>query len=504
MAIKDDDATGMLKQSEMRSKNLKKNEENKISNGVEGLHFRHIENDEEVQRHNICVEGSVTLTREWAKDVEKKKKKRQRDVMCNVNESHPGSKEIKNTVIVGNEDDIHSTVTKLLENDISKEKLTTECNGGSIEMARIKKKKKIEKGKKNKDSCAGLKDTGTESLKTIENENIKRRNMAKNVSKDTKPQKNKTVQFADDLQVVHVFDVPEEGGAAKNKDVKLVQGKRFSKEEDEIIMKAVSKFIEKYDLGDEGLEMVLNCQAYPNLRHCWYEIATAIPYRPYKSIYYRARNILWKNDSPWTKEDYEFIRAYHEKHGNKWTAMAKELGKYSCHVFNAWMRTKLPNMKKGGWSQEEYKTLFDLVNMNLQLKVSEEKKSKHGMLRDNISWIAISEKLATRNNASCCSKWYRQLTSPLVAEGKWSDSDDYRMIGALYELDVSCIENVDWDNLLEHRPGEVCLQRWKQMVRYIGNYGTKPFSEQVELLAQRYCPYLLEAREAWDNKPYVA
>ncbi|KAI3809930.1 hypothetical protein L1987_19533 [Smallanthus sonchifolius] len=119
----------------------------------------------------------------------------------------------------------------------------------------------------------------------------------------------------------------------------------------------------------------------------------------------------------------------------------------------------------------------------------------------NIPWTAISEKLTTRNDATCCMKWYNQLTSSLVAEKKWCDADDYRMIGALYEMDAACVEDIDWDNVLEHRPGDICLKRWNQMVKHIGDYRSKSFGEQVDILAKRYCPDLAETREVWDNKP---
>lgn len=36
----------------------------------------------------------------------------------------------------------------------------------------------------------------------------------------------------------------------------------------------------------------------------------------------------------------------------------------------------------GPWTQDEYQTLFDLVNMDLRMKAFEEKKTKHGMVRE--------------------------------------------------------------------------------------------------------------------------
>lgn len=78
------------------------------------------------------------------------------------------------------------------------------------------------------------------------------------------------------------------------------------------------------------------------------------------------------------------------------------------------------------------------------------------MLRDNISWEVISEKLLIRINSVCCMKWYNQLLFLLVGEGKWVNIDDYRLLMALIEFDVVCEEDVDWDEFFEYRFGEVC------------------------------------------------
>ncbi|VFQ84280.1 unnamed protein product [Cuscuta campestris] len=460
----------------------RKSKENNTKNGMEGLHFEHIVNndgDDDSSNKNSSRRLGGDCDGSCLASVDMKKRKR--DVNCNVDESHAGCQEMRNSA--DSEDDAHVTVSKMLENDIDmKAKLTDEYHEDSIEIVRVKKKekKKREKREKNNDVCSGMADIGRDTCgATEENENPSMQKTAENVN-----------------------EAPEKGEEKDNKS-ELVQGKWFSEEEDEIIKKAVFKFIERHELGDEGLNMLLNSRSFPNLKGCWNEIGAALPSRPNKAVYSRAQKLFRKGDSAWTEEEYEFVRKYQEKHGNRWTDMANKLGKFGVHVMNAWLRRKLPNRKKGHWSQEECQALFDLVNNDLQSRVSKEKKSKHGMLRDNIRWIEISDKLATRSNDACCLKWYYQLTSPMVAEGKWTDADDYRLIDALYELDASCIENVDWDSLLGHRSGDVTLKRWRQMVRHIGNHENKSFAEQVEILAQRYCPYMLEAREAWDSKPYV-
>ncbi|XP_057462699.1 DNA-binding protein LIV4-like isoform X1 [Actinidia eriantha] len=316
--------------------------------------------------------------------------------------------------------------------------------------------------------------------------------------------KSKKVRFSSDVEVFPSSDGPSKG-KEKNQVEKLVQGKRFSPEEDEMVKESVFNYIEDHDLGEEGLHMVLHCRSYPKVKNCWKEIGAVLPHRPYTSIYYRAHSLFERGeDRSWTTEELEIIRKHHEEHGAKWKELADTLGKNRVHLKDTWRRIKLPNKKKGHWSQEEYQGLFDLVNMDLSMKAFEEKKTKHGMLRDNISWGAISDKLSTRIDANCCEKWYSQLTSPMVAEGDWANTDDYRLLIALFNLDACCIEDVDWDNLLDHRSGDVCRKRWNQMVKHIGKHGTKSFAEQVEILSKRYCPDILEAREAWDSKPAVS
>lgn len=383
-------------------------------------------------------------------------------------------------------------------------------------------KKVDKKKKKTGDQCSDAEmngittdesgNKGKKKTKSVEKNSEKRKSKGKekttkSVEKNTeKPKtkgKSKKVSFSGQVEVFPSSDTETE--KQKTKGDGLVRGKRFTPEEDEIVKEAVLNYIEVHNLGDEGLKMVLNCKSHAGMKKCWQEIATCIPYRPSSAVYYRAHILFERAETrSWTPEEIEHLRELHEKDGNKWKKMAEELGKHRFHVKDTWRRIKLKDRKSGRWNQEEYQSLYDLVNLDLQMKISSEvKQSKHGMLRDNIPWTAISEKLSTRSDATCCVKWYNQLTSSLVAEKKWSDADDYRLIGALYELDAACAEDVDWDKLLEHRSGDVCQKRWNQMVCHIGHHGSKPFSEQVDTLAKRYCPDLAETREAWDNKPVV-
>ncbi|KAJ9178075.1 hypothetical protein P3X46_009990 [Hevea brasiliensis] len=380
------------------------------------------------------------------------------------------------------------------ENEGNEYSIENKAGGGKIEGHNVKKVKK----KKVKSVENGLEGKGSERelriSKGVEATNPSERSTPKGTSK--------RVSFSEQVEVFPLSDGPSGETVQKEK---LVQGKRFSREEDEMVKEAVLNYISAHGLGEEGLKMVLNCKKYPELKNCWKEIGAALPWRPFVSVYYRA-HILFERDKKrsWTAEECELVLKFHEKYGSDWKTLAEALGKHRIHVKDTWRRIKVANRKRGRWSQEEYQTLFDLVNMDLRMKAREEtRSSKHGMLRDNICWTAISDKLGTRTTPMCCMKWYHQLTSPMVAEGEWLDVDDYQLVIALYDLDACCMEDVDWDNLLEHRSGDVCRKRWNQMVKHLGEHGNKSFAEQVEVLVERYCPDVLEAREAYNSKPVI-
>ncbi|KAF5477845.1 hypothetical protein F2P56_004458 [Juglans regia] len=443
---------------------------------------KHVSEGNEIGENNLHAVSAVVDN----KDAKQKKNKK----------AKPGKHVSEANCDKGAEDDKDAKQKKKKEKMVKSDKhheigernlhaVSTKDDNKDCEQKKKKKKKKAESGKHvsegncGKDAAITKKDFGT----TYEN--------------STPGGTSKRVSFSDRVEVFTSSDGPIE-------DDNLIRGKRFSREEDEMIKKAVLNYIEAKGLGDEGLNTVLHCKSHPEHKNCWKDIGAALPWRPFKSVCYRAHILFERSEErKWTNEEYELIRSFHEKHGSEWRKLADGLGKHRIHVKDTWRRIRLPNMKKGHWSQEEYQKLFDLVNMDLRMKFFEEKKSKHGMLRDNIAWEAISNSLSTRSNVLCCQKWYTQLTSPMVAEGIWADADDYRLVDALYALDACCIEYVDWDNLLEHRSGDVCWRRWDQMLKHIGEHASKSFTEQVEVLSKRYCTNLLEARETYDSKSAV-
>ncbi|XP_033509627.1 uncharacterized protein [Nicotiana tomentosiformis] len=533
--VKGDEKVGMLMKSEKKSKKRKKSASSNGLGVTKGdveavacdLSFKE-ENlsfiGTKKERYKAKMETKAPVESE-DRDVKRKKERRGgksskdscNDAVKNVVKKKNKWKNERETLTMHDASFDTKTIAHESASETQETMAVETLNEGSdvnvIDEVKSKKRKKEKRKKKEGqiDVVAGVSQddvTATEEVTNskIDEANIRKRKKTKlgSNSKDlTHDKSKKRVRFSDHVQFFPPASDPRDE-KHENKDEKLLFGKQFTQEEDEIVKDAVYRYIEVHNMGEEGLQKVINSISNPEVRGCWKEIGKAIPYRPYRAVYSRAQRLFRRGEKrKWTDEEYEMVRQFHGRHGHKWTVLADELGKHPVHVGNAWHRIKLANRKKGNWDQEEIQTLFDLVNVDLQLKLCEEKKSKHGMLRDNICWNAISDNLSTRISQHCCNKWYRQLTSSMVATGEWADTDDYRLIDALFELDASCIEDVDWDNLLDHRDGELCRKRWKQMVRQISQHENKSFAAQVEVLAKRYRPDLVGAREAWDRKPLV-
>ncbi|CAE6203197.1 unnamed protein product [Arabidopsis arenosa] len=430
------------------------------------------------------------------KEVKRKSKKKKQSVDSevkdkNLNSTEDGVQVEDSEVEENNKDSVKDAENKQSEDSEAEENGLNSTKDAKKKRKKKKKQSEVSEAEENNNDGKDAKKKRKKKQESVQSD----KDVTTPSSKSTK-----RVKFS---AQVEFFPSEDEETEDDEEEVTVVRGKRYTKEEDELVKNAVLEYIDNHALGEEGIKMVMDCKSHPQLKGCWKEIASALPWRAYNSVYNRAHTIFEAGSKGmWAKEDIELVMEFQKKHGNDWRTLADAMGKHRKHVKDAWRRGRLAEKKKGHWMREEYQKLFDLVNKDLRMKAFQEKHSKHGMLKDNIPWMTISDVLGTRDHVTCCSKWYEQLMSPMVAKGMWANVDDYRLLEELLKLDAACIDDVDWDNLLENRDGEACRKRWNQMIIHIGVPKSKTFAEQVEILSERYCPDIAEDREDFDNRPY--
>lgn len=310
------------------------------------------------------------------------------------------------------------------------------------------------------------------------------------------------VSYADQEEVSDVLNESDQSGnneSSKDEDEEI-WGQRFTPEEDEILKEAVWTYIKSKGWDEHsGLEKVLNSNKHRDARNCWAEIKMCLPQRPRQAIRFRAHVLLESGGhlGKWSKEEEDFLKRLQSERGHKWREFSVILNRQRNAIKEKWRSLKRcgKSEKNGGWTQDELQKLFKMVHeslrMNRLLATKKEKLDRH-ILRDNIAWEKIADTIGTHNHGPCCSKWYYNLQSSLVADGLWANQDDFLLLESLLESGASAEEEVEWDNLLEHRSGQICLTRWKQMVKHLGENRTRQFLDKLDILARRYAPELLE------------
>ncbi|KAK1404891.1 putative DNA-binding protein REB1 [Heracleum sosnowskyi] len=288
---------------------------------------------------DVLNEKTVTEARESnnvVKNVEKKKKKK-RKRQRTVEEENDSDKGKENSA--GGKDVENSLVD------------------GAVAREKVKMKNKSRRRWKNEE----ITDNDVHLNKARDNEatNLSKMEKTKSIENDPKNPKSKEKKKIRFSQHVEVFYL---SGSEEDEKGPLVQGKRFTREEDEIVKAAVEKYIESHCLGAKGLEMVMNCKYHRQLRNCWKEIGAALPHRPSSAVYFRAHILYEAGERPeWTEEERKMLFEQYGKHGNNWKLLAKEFKRYRSHVKDTWRRIKLKRNIRH-WSQEEYQNLFDHVN----------------------------------------------------------------------------------------------------------------------------------------------
>ncbi|KAG6554057.1 hypothetical protein Mapa_003972 [Marchantia paleacea] len=272
----------------------------------------------------------------------------------------------------------------------------------------------------------------------------------------------------------------------------------FSEEEDEKIRNAVYAWIRMKNLDkDVGVRMLFSTKSHPEARGAWLDIARCLPERSVKLIYTRAERLLGGHKrGKWSEEELQQLRELREKYGNDWKTIAQYSERSGQLMKDKWRYLRLET-KKGKWTDSEYNLLCAYVRWSLRIKEKiGRKKNDRRILRDDINWEIISEKLL-RPSAACANVWYARLASPLVNEGRWANGDDRRLLQSLLQLGASSEEAVDWDRLLNDRDGVTCETRWNEMKRLLWERYA-PFEDKLEQSIRRFAPDLIGLEEEVD------
>ncbi|XP_037092201.1 cyclin-D-binding Myb-like transcription factor 1 isoform X2 [Pollicipes pollicipes] len=219
--------------------------------------------------------------------------------------------------------------------------------------------------------------------------------------------------------------------------------------------------------------------------------------RPLFSIY---RRILRMYDHKnhvgrYTDDEVEQLRNLRAIHGNKWQTIGALMGRSAASVKDR-VRVLRDNCNQGKWLKEEEERLEQAVYDLTQTLPGQQ-------VTSGINWAAVAQKVITRSEKQCRSKWLNNLSWKTTGGEEWTREDDKHLIDVLSDSGLAEEGDIDWSSLTETWPRNSVRSpqwlrgRWWTLKQQLKNHHRMSFREVlVGLLAMKPRSLLEQQLEA--------
>ncbi|KAK3725277.1 hypothetical protein QZH41_010113, partial [Actinostola sp. cb2023] len=219
--------------------------------------------------------------------------------------------------------------------------------------------------------------------------------------------------------------------------------------------------------------------------------------RPLFAIYrrvlrmYDRRNYVGK----YTTEEVKQLKLLKEKHGNDWATIGIAMGRSASSVKDRY-RLLRENCQSGKWTSEEEERLSNAVHELSGTQTGE-------VVTTGISWANIADKVQTRSEKQCRSKWLNYLNWKEKGGNEWTKQDEIKLINKIYDIDVDDENMIDWKCLMANwtsvRSPQWLRSKWWALKKHIpSNYIN--FREMVEYLHLNYVDTLQTKIERQESR----
>jgi hypothetical protein len=195
---------------------------------------------------------------------------------------------------------------------------------------------------------------------------------------------------------------------------------KFSKDESEIVRKAVEDFCTVKQISVARL--CSECDHKAELKGAWMEISKRLPHRSVQSVYrHGLRQLHPFKRGAWTEEECEILVDLVQRMGKKWAAIQQKLNRSADSCRDKY-REMSDDYVRGRWKENETEILKRLIREHLQADPKADIKELGKMVEAEgikIPWSIISRRMAKRSRLSCFKKWQKMT-------GLFSPSDQYK------------------------------------------------------------------------------
>ncbi|KAB1276789.1 Cyclin-D-binding Myb-like transcription factor 1 [Camelus dromedarius] len=128
------------------------------------------------------------------------------------------------------------------------------------------------------------------------------------------------------------------------------------------------------------------------------------------------------------------------KHGNDWATIGAALGRSASSVKDR-CRLMKDTCNTGKWTEEEEKRLAEVVHELTSTEPGD-------IVTQGVSWAAVAERVGTRSEKQCRSKWLNYLNWKQSGGTEWTKEDEINLILSGFSSHVKCqIEGVETEVL---------------------------------------------------------
>ncbi|XP_049627014.1 cyclin-D-binding Myb-like transcription factor 1 isoform X3 [Suncus etruscus] len=267
------------------------------------------------------------------------------------------------------------------------------------------------------------------------------------------------------------FTTKEDKDSLTNKGHKWKQG-MWSKEEIDILMSNIERYLKARGIKD-ATEIIFEMSK--DERKDFYRTIAWGLNRPLFAVYRRVlrmyddRNHVGK----YTPDEIEKLKELRIKHGNDWATIGAALGRSASSVKDR-CRLMKDTCNTGKWTEEEEKRLAEVVHELTSTEPGD-------IVTQGVSWAAVAERVGTRSEKQCRSKWLNYLNWKQSGGTEWTKEDEINLILRIAELEVADENDINWDLLAEGwssvRSPQWLRSKWWTIKRQIANHKDVSFPD---------------------------
>ncbi|XP_043570129.1 cyclin-D-binding Myb-like transcription factor 1 isoform X1 [Chiloscyllium plagiosum] len=274
------------------------------------------------------------------------------------------------------------------------------------------------------------------------------------------------------------FTTKEDKDTLQNKGHKWKQG-MWSKEEIDILMSNIENYLQIHGLSD-ATEVIFEMSK--DERKDFYRTIARGLNRPLFAVYRRVLRMYDNRNhvGKYTPQEIEKLKELRSKHGNDWATIGAALGRSASSVKDR-CRLMKDTCNTGKWTIDEEKRLAEVVH---ELTATD----PGDIVTQGVSWAAVAERVGTRSEKQCRSKWLNYLNWKQSGGTEWSKDDEINLILRIAELNAEDESEINWDIMAEGwssvRSPQWLRSKWWTIKRQVTNHKDLTFAELVDSLRQ--------------------